>query len=89
MVGVAKFKGSGWKKWLVENPINLTDVVFSNDKNFIKEFITTSTSPRKVLNLDPTIESVFEPWGAYLPSGSNDVSFWYEKYRRYYQLVQG
>jgi len=89
IVGVAKFKGSGWKKWLVENPINLSDVVFSEDKNFIKEFITTSHSPRKVINVDPTIESVFEPWGAYLPSGSNDVSFWYEKYRRYYQLVQG
>ncbi len=87
IVGISCFKGDGWKRWLKENPINLTDAVFSKDKNFINEFLATSKSPRKVVNLDPTIESVFEPWGAFLPSGWNDVSFWYHKYRNYYQLV--
>jgi len=88
IVGITSFKGDGWKRWLKENPINLTDAVFSKDKEFIKEFLATSKSPRKVVNLDPTIESVFEPWGAFLPSGWNDVSYWYSKYRNYYQLVR-
>ncbi|MEK7502062.1 MAG: aldehyde dehydrogenase family protein [Patescibacteria group bacterium] len=88
IVGITSFKKDGWKRWLEENTINLTDAVFSKDKNFIKEFLATSKSPRKVVNLDPTIESVFEPWGAFLPSGWNDVSYWYSKYRNYFQLVE-
>ena len=88
IVGVSSFKENGWKRWLNENPINLTDAVFSKDEKFIKEFLATSKSPRKVVNLDPTLESVFEPWGAFLPSGWNDVSYWYCKYRRYFQLVE-
>lgn len=87
IVGISYFKGDDWKRWLTENTINLTDAVFSKDKVFIEEFLATSKSPRKVVNLDPTIESVFEPWGAFLPSGWNDVSYWYFKYRKYYQLV--
>lgn len=88
IVGVSSFTGNGWKRWLEENPINLTDVVFSKDEKFIKEFLDISKSPRKVVNLDPTVESVFEPWGAFLPSGWNDVSYWYYKYRNYFQLVK-
>jgi len=87
IVGISYFKGDGWKRWLKENPINLTDAVISKDKKFINEFLDTSKSPRKVINLDPTIESVFEPWGAFLPSGWNDVSYWYYKYRNYFQLI--
>lgn len=87
IAGISSFKGEGWKRWLEENPINLTDAVFSKDEGFIREFLTISKSPRKVINADPTIESVFEPWGAFLPSGWNDVSFWYYKYRNYYQVV--
>lgn len=87
IVGITSFKKDGWKRWLEENTINLTDAVFSKDKKFIKEFLATSKSPRRVVNIDPTIESVFEPWGAFLPSGWNDVSYWYNKYRNYYQLV--
>ncbi|MBI5123605.1 aldehyde dehydrogenase family protein [Candidatus Roizmanbacteria bacterium] len=89
IVGIASFKGDGWKKWLEENKINLTDALFSKDKKFIKEFLSVSKSPRRVINTDPTIESVFEPWGAFLPSGWNDVSYWYYKYQNYYQLVRG
>jgi acyl-CoA reductase-like NAD-dependent aldehyde dehydrogenase len=88
IVGVSCYKGDGWKRWLEENPINLTDTVFSKDKKFIDEFLVTSKSPRKVVNLDPTIESVFEPWGAFLPSGWNDVSYWFHKYRNYYQVIR-
>jgi len=88
IVGISSFKGNGWKRWLEENTINLTDAVFSKDEEFIKEFLATSKSPRKVINSDPTLESVFEPWGAFLPSGWNDVSYWYYKYRNYYQLVR-
>ena len=88
IVGITSFKEDGWKRWLEENTINLTDTVFSKSERFIKEFLATSKSPRKVVNLDPTIESVFEPWGAFLPSGWNDVSYWYSKYRNYYQLVR-
>lgn len=88
IVGITSFKQNGWKRWLKENTINLTDAVFSKNERFIKEFLATSKSPRKVVNLDPTVESVFEPWGAFLPSGWNDVSHWYSKYRNYYQLVR-
>ncbi len=88
IVGVSSFTGNGWKRWFEENPINLTDVVFSKDEEFIKKFLNISKSPRKVVNLDPTMESVFEPWGAFLPSGWNDVSYWYYKYRNYFQLVR-
>jgi acyl-CoA reductase-like NAD-dependent aldehyde dehydrogenase len=88
IVGISYFDGDEWKRWLRENPINLTDAVFSKDKKFIEEFLATSKSPRKVVNLDPTLESVFEPWGAFLPSGYNDVSYWFYKYRKCYQVVK-
>ncbi|KKS41658.1 MAG: Aldehyde dehydrogenase [Candidatus Gottesmanbacteria bacterium GW2011_GWB1_43_11] len=88
IVGISSYQGNGWKRWLAENPINLTDVLFSQDEGFIEEFLNISKSPRKVVNADPTVESVFEPWGAFLPSGWNDVSYWYYKYRNYYQLVR-
>lgn len=88
MVGVSYFENKGWKRWLMENPINLTDVLFSRNEKFIADFLLVSKSPRKVVNADPTIESVFEPWGAFLPSGANDVSYWYHKYRNYFQLVR-
>lgn len=89
IVGISSFNGDNWKRWLEENPINLTDVVFSKNKALINKFLSISKSPRKVVNLDPTVESVFEPWGAFLPSGWNDVSYWYYKYRNYFQVVTG
>jgi glyceraldehyde-3-phosphate dehydrogenase (NADP+) len=87
IVGITSFSKNGWKKWITENPINLTDSVFSNNKDFVSDFLLTSKSPRRVVNIDPTIESVFEPWGAFLPSGWNDVSYWFHKYRNFYQLI--
>jgi len=32
------------------------------------------------------VESMFEPWGGYPPSGLNPVSNWIEKYRQTYQI---
>ena len=87
VVGLVSYKGDEWKQWFVENPINLTDAVFSNDSDFVRTFLETSKSPRRVINVYPTMESVFEPWGAFLPSGWNDVSYWYDKYRNYFQIV--
>lgn len=41
---------------------------------------------RVVLDGDPSIESVFEPWGGYPPSGQNPVGPWYAKYQRTIQI---
>ena len=37
---------------------------------------------RVVMNGDPSIEYIFEPWGGYPSSGMNGVGIWYEKYQR-------
>lgn len=37
---------------------------------------------RVVVDADPSIEWVFEPWGGYPASGNNPVSSWADKYRR-------
>ncbi len=37
---------------------------------------------RLVMNGDPSVEYVFEPWGGYPSSGMNVVSAWHEKYQR-------
>jgi hypothetical protein len=51
-----------------------------------EEFIRESKASRIIINHDPSIESVFEPWGGFLPSGFNDVSFWANKYRQSIQV---
>ncbi len=37
---------------------------------------------RLAVNGDPTVEHIFEPWGAYPESGVNPVGTWREKYQR-------
>jgi acyl-CoA reductase-like NAD-dependent aldehyde dehydrogenase len=37
---------------------------------------------RLVVNGDPSVEHIFEPWGGYPSSGMNSVSVWHEKYQR-------
>ncbi len=37
---------------------------------------------RITVNSDPTIEHIYEPWGAYPESGLNPVGTWKEKYQR-------
>ena len=41
---------------------------------------------RLTLNGDPSVESVFEPWGGYGASGNNPVGAWVDKYRRVLQV---
>lgn len=41
---------------------------------------------RFVVNGDPSVEDVFEPWGGYPGSGLNPVGAWDEKYRRLVQV---
>ncbi|BDI31902.1 hypothetical protein CCAX7_39530 [Capsulimonas corticalis] len=41
---------------------------------------------RLVIDGDPSIEDIFEPWGGYLGSGANPVSDWKSKYRRTLQI---
>lgn len=84
--GITSYKDQEWKKWLGSNPYPLNDVVFSANQSFIEEIKSESRAPRIVINHDPSIESAFEPWGAFLPGGFNDVSFWVNKYRKIIQL---
>lgn len=37
---------------------------------------------RLVVNGDPSVEHIYEPWGGYAASGSNGVGAWLHKYRR-------
>ena len=85
IAGVVRYEGGEWKRWLT-SLYRLNDAVFSNDKRFVKEFMGTSHSSRIVINNDPSKESVFEPWGGFLPSGSDEVSFWKYKYLESIQI---
>lgn len=86
VAGVVSYEGEEWKDWVKGNQYPLNDVVFSTQKKFIEEVKIVSRAPRIVINHDPSVESVFEPWGAFLPSGLNSVSFWVDKYRKIIQL---
>lgn len=59
--------------------------------------LTSSTEPAKflqklpnlarlVINADPSVEHIYEPWGGYPSSGTNTVSHWYRKYLRPVQV---
>jgi acyl-CoA reductase-like NAD-dependent aldehyde dehydrogenase len=82
----ATYKNEGWKKILNLIPYSLTNTLISKNIDFQKEFINFNNSPRIVINTDPSEESVFEPWGAYLPNGFNKVSYWLEKYLKSVQI---
>lgn len=85
-VWITSYSGNEWKSFLNKISYSLTDTLISENKNLQKEFITASRAPRVVINADPSCESVFEPWGAYLPSGHNNVSYWFDKYQRNLQI---
>jgi len=72
--------------WLRRNRFPLSDTVLSHRADVIQDLATKSRAARICLNTDPSIESMFEPWGGYPPSGMNPVSIWTEKYRQAYQL---
>ena len=69
-------------RWLRANRFPLSDSLLSTDENLIQAFIRNSRALRICINVDQSIESMFEPWGAYPPGGLNEVSDWIEKYRR-------
>ncbi len=68
--------------WLQVNRFPLSDALLSTDEDLIQAFVRNSRAPRVCINVDQSIESMFEPWGAYPPGGFNKVSIWTEKYRR-------
>jgi acyl-CoA reductase-like NAD-dependent aldehyde dehydrogenase len=73
-------------RWLRTNRFPLSDTVLSSRPDVIREFASVSRAPRVCVNADPSVESMFEPWGGYPPGSLNPVSPWVEKYRQRYQL---
>lgn len=72
--------------WLKANQFPLSDTILSINKDLIKSFTLNSKAARICINEDPSIESMFEPWGGYPPSGLNPVSSWIDKYRQSFQV---
>jgi len=73
-------------RWLAANRFPLSDAVLSARPDVVREFALRSRAPRICVNADPSIESMFEPWGGYPPGSLNPVSPWVQKYRQSYQL---
>lgn len=71
---------------LNENHYPLSDTILSKDQNKIESFILHSPAPRVCVNTDPSLESMFEPWGGYPPNSLNTVSMWIDKYYKSIQL---
>jgi acyl-CoA reductase-like NAD-dependent aldehyde dehydrogenase len=72
--------------WLRANTFPLSDTILTRRAGQTRAFAMESRAARICVNADPSVESVFEPWGGYPPSGLNPVSIWIDKYRRCYQL---
>jgi len=72
--------------WLRANAFPLSDTVLSTRPEVVEAFALNSRAARICVNEDPSVESMFEPWGGYPPSGLNPVSTWIEKYRQSYQI---
>ncbi len=72
--------------WLQANRFPLSDTVLSHRVELIRGVASRSRAARICVNQDPSIESMFEPWGGYPASGLNIVSDWVDKYRQPYQL---
>jgi len=72
--------------WLQANHFPLSDTILSERPDLILRFAARSRAARICVNQDPSIESMFEPWGGYPAGGLNPVSDWVEKYRQPYQL---
>jgi acyl-CoA reductase-like NAD-dependent aldehyde dehydrogenase len=72
--------------WLRANQFPLSDAILSTRTELIRRFAFQSRAARICVNEDPSVESMFEPWGGYPPSGNNPVSIWIAKYRQTFQL---
>jgi len=73
-------------QWLKANRFPLSDTILSTNRKLIETFTAHSKAARICINNDPSIESMFEPWGGYPPSGLNPVSTWIDKYYQTFQL---
>lgn len=73
-------------QWLKANRFPLSDTILSANNQLIHSFANHTRAARICINNDPSIESMFEPWGGYPPSGLNPVSIWIDKYRQTFQL---
>lgn len=80
----SRFKES--VQWFNANKYPLSETILSMDPDQIKTFVGRSKSARVCINVDPSIESMFEPWGGYPPSGLNPVSIWTQKYLQTFQI---
>ncbi len=78
-------RGNLWS-WMRGNRFPLSDTILSSRGDVIREFAENSRAARVCVNADPSVESMFEPWGGYPPGSLNPVSPWIEKYRQVYQL---
>lgn len=77
--------GDQWE-WFRRNRFPLSDTILSRRVERIRDLATHSRAARICVNEDPSVESMFEPWGGYPPSGVNPVSRWIEKYRQTFQF---
>lgn len=78
-------EGEQWA-WLRSNRFPLSDTILSARPETIRTMLAQSKAARICVNADPSVESMFEPWGGYPPSGLNPVSRWAEKYRQAFLL---
>jgi acyl-CoA reductase-like NAD-dependent aldehyde dehydrogenase len=72
--------------WIRGNAFPLSDTILSYRDELVRTFAARSQAARITVNDDPSVESMFEPWGGYPPSGWNPVSVWTDKYRQAFQL---
>lgn len=72
--------------WFRANQFPLSDTILSTREDAIRALARNSRAARICVNGDPSVESMFEPWGGYPPSGLNPVSEWTEKYTQAFQL---
>jgi acyl-CoA reductase-like NAD-dependent aldehyde dehydrogenase len=86
MIWIAPVATDGQWAWIRNNRFPLSDAILSRDGRLIRAMTAHSRAARICVNQDPSVESMFEPWGGYPPSGSNPVSRWIEKYSQPFQL---
>lgn len=86
IVWLAKTRFKESDCWFNINKYPLSDTILSLDSDQVRSFVTRSRSPRVCINVDSSLESMFEPWGGYPPSGLNPVSIWTQKYLQTFQI---
>lgn len=88
-VWIVPTRGGSWREWFAANRYPLACGILSHDSARVETFLHTVAYARISINADPSVESVFEPWGAYPSSGLNPPSSWPEKYQRVVQIDEG